>query len=123
MDPRDLGGAPADISLVKLEVHSVGELDAPFRLKDALASCLADYDTVPINTPPTLGIMTVNAPVAANYLLLPLQASYYAPEGTDDLLETLEAAGGTGYALRPPDQLGPRQLQPRAEQRVQDGHR
>jgi hypothetical protein len=37
MDPRDLGVAPADISLAKLEVHLVGELDAPFRLKDALA--------------------------------------------------------------------------------------
>ena len=86
----NLGLAPARISLAKLEVQLVGELDAPFRLKDALATCLRDYDAVIIDTPPTLGIMTVNALVAANYLLVPLQASYYALEGTDDLLETLE---------------------------------
>jgi chromosome partitioning protein len=86
----NLGVVPAKISLAKLEVHLVGELDAPFRLKDALASCLGDYDAVVIDTPPTLGIMTVNALVAANYLLVPLQASYYALEGTDDLLETLQ---------------------------------
>jgi chromosome partitioning protein len=85
-----LGLAPARISLAKLEVQLVGELDAPFRLKDALATCRRDYDAVIIDTPPTLGIMTVNALVAANYLLVPLQASYYALEGTDDLLETLE---------------------------------
>jgi chromosome partitioning protein len=86
----NLGLAPARISLAKLEVQLVGELDAPFRLKDALATCLRDYDAAIIDTPPTLGIMTVNALVAANYLLVPLQASYYALEGTDDLLETLE---------------------------------
>ena len=86
----NLGLAPARISLAKLEVQLVGELDAPFRLKDALATCRHDYDAVIIDTPPTLGIMTVNALVAANYLLVPLQASYYALEGTDDLLETLE---------------------------------
>ena len=43
-----------------------------------------------IDTPPALGIITVNALVAANYLLVPIQASYYSLEGTDDLLETLE---------------------------------
>ena len=86
----NLGLAPARISLAKLEVQLVGELDAPFRLKDALATCRHDYDVVIIDTAPTLGIMTVNALVAAKYLLVPLQASYYALEGTDDLLETLE---------------------------------
>jgi chromosome partitioning protein len=45
---------------------------------------------VVIDTAPTLGIMTVNALVAATHLLVPIQASYYALEGTDDLLETLE---------------------------------
>jgi chromosome partitioning protein len=45
---------------------------------------------VVIDTAPTLGIMTVNALVAATHLLVPIQSSYYALEGTDDLLETLE---------------------------------
>lgn len=82
--------APAKISLAKLEASLITEFDAPFRLKDALQPVRKDFDFILIDTPPTLGIMTVNALVAANYLLVPIQASYYALEGTDDLLETLE---------------------------------
>jgi chromosome partitioning protein len=82
--------APSKIALAKLEANLVGQFDAPFRLKDALASSRKDFDVVVIDTPPTLGIMTVNALVAASYLLVPIQSSYYALEGTDDLLETLE---------------------------------
>jgi chromosome partitioning protein len=59
-------------------------------LKDALAGAREDFDLIVIDTPPALGIITVNALVAANYLLVPIQASYYSLEGTDDLLETLE---------------------------------
>ncbi len=81
---------PSKIALAKLEAHLVGQFDAPFRLKDALMPVRNDYDLVVIDTPPALGIITVNALVAANYLLVPIQASYYALEGTDDLLETLE---------------------------------
>jgi chromosome partitioning protein len=81
---------PAKISLAKLEANLVGQFDAPYRLKDALANARNEFDLVVIDTPPALGIITVNALVAANYLLVPIQASYYSLEGTDDLLETLE---------------------------------
>lgn len=81
---------PSRISLAKMEGHLVGQFDAPYRLKDALATVRDDFDVVVIDTPPALGIITVNALVAANYLLVPIQASYYSLEGTDDLLETLE---------------------------------
>jgi chromosome partitioning protein len=81
---------PSKIALAKLEVTLVGQFDAPYRLKDALAPIRKDFDMILIDTPPTLGIMTVNALVAATHLLVPIQASYYALEGTDDLLETLE---------------------------------
>lgn len=81
---------PAKISLAKLEATLVGQFDAPFRLKDALTGIRKDFDIILIDTPPTLGIMTVNALVAATHLLVPIQAAYYALEGTDDLLETLE---------------------------------
>jgi chromosome partitioning protein len=81
---------PAKIALAKLEANLVGQFDAPFRLKDALAGAREDFDLIIIDTPPALGIITVNALVAANYLLVPIQASYYSLEGTDDLLETLE---------------------------------
>jgi chromosome partitioning protein len=82
--------APSKIALAKLEANLAGQFDAPFRLKDALASNRKDFDVIVIDTPPTLGIMTVNALVAASYLLIPIQSSFYALEGTDDLLETLE---------------------------------
>lgn len=81
---------PSKISLAKLEVQLIGQFDAPYRLKDALAPTRNDFDLILIDTPPTLGIMTVNALVAASHLLVPIQASFYALEGTDDLLETLE---------------------------------
>ncbi len=86
----NLAVAPSRISLAKLEASLVGQFDAPFRLKDALAVVRKDFDIILIDTPPTLGIMTVNALVAATHLLVPIQASFYALEGTDDLLETLE---------------------------------
>ena len=81
---------PARINLAKLEGKLVGELDAPFRLKDRLEPVRRNYDIVVIDTPPTLGLITVNALVAATHLLIPIQASYFALEGTDDLLETVQ---------------------------------
>jgi chromosome partitioning protein len=81
---------PAKIALAKLEGNLVAQFDAPYRLKDALGSAKNDFDLIVIDTPPALGIITVNALVAAHYLLVPIQASYYSLEGTDDLLETLE---------------------------------
>ncbi|HJS75236.1 MAG TPA: ParA family protein, partial [Vicinamibacteria bacterium] len=81
---------PARISLAKLEGKLVGDFDSHFRLRDRLQGVRANYDFVIIDTPPTLGIITVNALVAATHLLIPIQSSYYALEGTDDLLETLD---------------------------------
>lgn len=81
---------PARISLAKLEGKLVGELDAPFRLKDRLDPVTRNYDVVVIDTPPTLGLITVNALVASTHLIVPIQSSYFALEGTDDLLETVE---------------------------------
>ena len=78
------------ISLAKAEVKLVGEFDSHFRLKDKLDPIRDLYDYVVIDTPPTLGILTVNALVAASHLLVPIQSSYFALEGTDDLLETYE---------------------------------
>jgi chromosome partitioning protein len=82
--------APSRIALAKLESKLVGELDAHFRLKDKLEPVLASYPNVVIDCPPTLGLLTVNALVAATHLLIPIQSSYFALEGTDDLLETIE---------------------------------
>ncbi|HNV02193.1 MAG TPA: ParA family protein [Vicinamibacterales bacterium] len=82
--------APARIALAKLESKLVGEMDAHFRLKDRLDPVKADYEFIVIDCPPTLGLLTANALVASTHLLVPIQSSYFALEGTDDLLETVE---------------------------------
>ena len=68
----------------------MGELDAHFRLKDRLDAVKGDFEYVVIDCPPTLGLLTVNALVASTHLLIPIQSSYFALEGTDDLLETVD---------------------------------
>lgn len=85
-----LSVAPARIALAKLEARMTGELDAPFRLKDQLAAVQDQFEQVVIDCPPALGLLTVNALVASTHLLIPIQSSYFALEGTDDLLETIE---------------------------------
>ncbi len=81
---------PASISLAKLESKLVGEIDGHFRLKDKVDSFKYKFDIVIIDTPPTLGLITINSLVAATHLLVPIQSSYFALEGSDDLLETFE---------------------------------
>jgi chromosome partitioning protein len=99
VQPRDVihatdNGIPdligAGISLAKAEAKLIGEFDSHFRLKDKLSGLQDEYDYVVIDTPPTLGILTVNALVAGTHLIVPIQSSYYALEGTDDLLDTYE---------------------------------
>jgi chromosome partitioning protein len=87
---ENLAIAPSTIALAKIEAKLIGELDSHFRLKDKLQAVQDQYDYVIIDTPPTLGIITVNALVAATHVLIPIQASYFALEGTDDLLETID---------------------------------
>jgi chromosome partitioning protein len=87
---ENLSVAPARIALAKLEARLVGEMDAHFRLKDKLDKLTGEYSHVVIDCPPALGLLTVNALVASTHLLIPIQSSYFALEGTDDLLETIE---------------------------------
>ena len=82
--------APARISLAKIESKLLGEIDGHFRLRDKIDGVRRRYDAVLIDTPPTLGMITVNAMVASTHVLIPIQSSYFALEGTDDLLETID---------------------------------
>jgi chromosome partitioning protein len=82
--------APSRIALAKLESKLIGEIDGHYRLKDKLKDVAPEYDYIFIDTPPTLGMITVNALVASTHVLVPIQSSYFALEGTDDLLETID---------------------------------
>ncbi len=93
---------PASIALAKLESKLIGEIDGHFRLKDRIDTIKYKFDFIIIDTPPTLGLITVNSLVAATHLIVPIQSSYFALEGTDDLLETFEkvrARSNPGLAL------------------------
>lgn len=82
--------APASIHLAKIEAKLLGEIDSYYRLKDKLGKVRRRYEYIIIDTPPTLGLITVNALAASTHVLIPIQSSYFALEGTDDLLETIE---------------------------------
>jgi chromosome partitioning protein len=87
---ENLSLIPARISLAKLEAKLIGDFDAAFKLRDRIEKIKGNFDIILIDTPPTLGILTVNAMVAADHIIIPIQSSYFALEGTDDLLETIE---------------------------------
>jgi chromosome partitioning protein len=82
--------ALSKISMAKLEPSLLGEIDGHFRLKDVLEPVRNAYEFIVIDTAPTLGIITLNALVAADAVLIPIQSSYLCLEGTDDLLETID---------------------------------
>ncbi len=83
---------PAETDLAGAEVELVGTVRREFRLRDRLAEIRrgADYNFVLIDCPPSLGLLTLNALVAADSVLVPLQCEFYALEGISSLLHTVE---------------------------------
>ena len=88
--PATLDLAGADIELIS----TVDEAKRPFLLKQALADFLADHemDYVFIDCPPSLGLLTINALAAVKEVLIPIQCEFYALEGVQQLLRTIEFA-------------------------------
>ncbi len=81
--------AISKIAMAKLEPVLLGEIDGHFRLRDVIGPIKKRYEFIVIDTPPTLGLITLNALVAATHIVIPIQSSYLSLEGTDDLLETV----------------------------------
>ncbi len=83
--------APATADLVGAEVELVGVERRELRLRKALGDVREGYDWVVIDCPPSLGLLTLNALTAADAVLIPLQAEYYAMEGLGELVRTILA--------------------------------
>ena len=81
---------PSNIDLAGAEIEMVPMLSREMRLKRALAPILDQYDFVLIDCPPSLGLLTVNALVAASEVLVPIQCEYYALEGVGQLLKNVQ---------------------------------
>ncbi|KIE18235.1 chromosome partitioning protein ParA [Smithella sp. SC_K08D17] len=82
--------APSNQDLIGIEVEFVGLEDKEKRLRTLLNSLDRQYDFIVIDCPPSLGVMTVNALVASDFLIVPLQCEYFAMEGLGYLLNTVK---------------------------------
>lgn len=80
----------SDIDLVGAEIELVGLAHREHRLRLALTEVTRDYDYVIIDCPPSLGLLTINALVAADRVLVPLQCEFYSLEGLTHLLKTVK---------------------------------
>ncbi len=81
---------PSSIDLSGADIELVGMARREYRLRDAVAKALGDYDFVLIDCPPSLNLLTLNALVAADAVLVPLQCEFYALEGLIHLLKTID---------------------------------
>ncbi|TSA03800.1 MAG: ParA family protein [Methylococcus sp.] len=90
VDPEGFDLLPGNSDLTAVQVELMSRIGRERVLSEALAVCRDDYHFVVIDCPPALNILTLNALVAADSILIPMQCEYYALEGLSDLLGTME---------------------------------
>ncbi len=81
--------APSNSNLAGAAIELVNANNREYRLKEILATLRNDYRYIIVDSPPSLGLLTVNSLVASDYVLIPIQSEYYALEGLGQLLETI----------------------------------
>jgi chromosome partitioning protein len=81
--------APSSLDLTGAEVELVGALGREYRLKKALQSAKDNFDFIFIDSPPSLGLLTINALCSSDAVLIPVQCEYYALEGLSQLINTV----------------------------------
>src|SRR4051794_10482809 len=86
------GIIPANLSLAESELMLAGRMGRELTLRKALKDVEVDYDVIFLDCPPNLGLLTVNALVAADYALLSAEAQYFALQGVEQALEVIELA-------------------------------
>lgn len=89
-DHENLDILPAKLDLAGAEVELAGKISRETRLKKALSEVRKDYDYILIDCPPSLGLLTINALTASNYVIVPIQCEFYALEGLAQLMNTIE---------------------------------
>ncbi len=87
---RFLKVIPSSIDLIGAEMELVDEPDREFRLKQCIKDIAGDFEYILIDCPPSLSILTVNALVASDSILIPLQCEYYALEGISHIIKTID---------------------------------
>ena len=85
---QNLSIIPTNVSLSGAEFDLYNDEGSEYNLKDALKSVSGDYDYIIIDCPPSLGMLTINAFVASDGILVPMQAEFYAVEGLSQLIST-----------------------------------
>lgn len=91
--PTEISGlklVPGSKNLIGANIELVGVERREFRLKDALSTSHNEYTFILLDCPPALDLLTLNALVAADALLVPMQAEYFALEGISELMSTLD---------------------------------
>ena len=81
--------APSNLQLARAEPTLVGEMRREYRLKEAIDAIKGNYDFVIVDTPPSLGMLTLNALAASDYLIVPVACEYFALVGVRLILETV----------------------------------
>ncbi len=89
-DIATLDLVPATQDLVGMELELVDAEDRATRLRTTLEPARADYEYIVLDCPPSLGLLTVNALTAADWVLVPMQCEYYALEGLTQLMATID---------------------------------
>jgi len=86
---KNLFVAPCNINLTGAEIELVGALSRETRLKRGLEEIKGDFDYIFIDSPPSLGLITLNSLVASDSIIIPIQCEFYALEGVSQLLNTI----------------------------------
>jgi len=81
---------PSNIQLSGAEIELATRIGRETRLKEGLATAVEEFDYIIIDTPPSLGLLTINALAAANWILIPVQTEYYALEGMSSLMNSIK---------------------------------
>ena len=81
---------PSNVQLAAAEIELATRIGRETRLKEGLASAIDEFDYVIIDTSPSLGLLTINAMAASNWVLIPVQTEYYALEGMSQLMNSIK---------------------------------